>query len=169
MILCWLWQSTPQRSRSSAWENNKLAFKLVLFFLSHKKFANKTSPLNWPVKNLSPSIHLYLSPVVLQFFLISWRFMFRCPVPVSSSYRRFLASRRFSSFLPRLSPFPGLGPRCEANGSFNWKSLLARQSCSLKRPARRPTGMGGDTWWPWLWQWLPCGNVWEMYGKYIHP
>ena len=33
-----------------------------------------------------------------------------------------------------------------ARGNISWKSKPARHNCNLKRPAKRPTGIGGDTW-----------------------
>ena len=32
-----------------------------------------------------------------------------------------------------------------ARGNISWKSKPARHNCNLKRPAKRPTGIGGDT------------------------
>ena len=33
-----------------------------------------------------------------------------------------------------------------ARGNISWKSKPARHNRNLKRPAKRPTGIGGDTW-----------------------
>lgn len=159
MILCWQYvnQHTTIPILGLGF-HNKLAFKLVVFFLSRSLQTRQlTSQLTCekPWKNhqfiiihqltpfsSSPSIFFFLTHILFRFLTFAFQKHVATAVSVSVGRR---------------------GPRCEARGSFNWKSLLARQSCSLKRPARRPTGMGGDTWWKGTAVAMLC-HV-EIYGK----